>query len=80
MKERIFPNLNDKLERTSDIGIAADNNDDVDIAYSHVKERASADLPNRASPKFFRLHYMCPKCIHHISPAKKFYNNMNLPT
>ena len=31
--------LNNKLESASDIGVVADNNDNVDITDPHVKER-----------------------------------------
>jgi len=63
--------LNNKLESASHIGIIADNNNNVDIADPHVKERASTNLPHRASTKLLGLHNMSPKSIHHISPAIK---------
>lgn len=67
-KQRDDNYLNNKLECACYISIAADHNDNVYIADSHVKERATSNLPNRACTKFFRLHYMHPKGIHHISP------------
>lgn len=59
--------LNNKLESTSHVCVGADNNDDIDITDSHVKERATSNLPHRTCTKFFRLHYMHSECIHHIS-------------
>ena len=55
--------LNNKLESASDIGVVADNNDNVDITDPHVKERASTNLPHWASTKLLRLHNMRPKSI-----------------
>ena len=60
--------LNDKLEGTSYISIAVDNNHNVDIANSHVKERATSNLPHRTHTEFFCLHYVHFEGIHHISP------------
>ena len=59
--------LNNHLESTSNIGIAANNNHNVHIANSHVKERAISNLPNWTSTKFFSLHNMHSECIHHIA-------------
>jgi hypothetical protein len=64
--------LNNKLESTSYICIAADNNHNVDIADSHIKERATTNLPHRTCTKFFGLHYMHPESIDHISPGIKY--------
>ncbi|THU44984.1 hypothetical protein C4D60_Mb02t13110 [Musa balbisiana] len=41
--------LNDKLECTGNIGIAANDDHNVHIANSHVKKGAASNLPNRAS-------------------------------
>lgn len=60
--------LNDKLESTGHIRVAVDNNHNVDIANSHVKERATPNLPHRTCTEFFCLHYMHSEGIHHISP------------
>lgn len=59
--------LHNELKCAGNISIAANNNDYVDIADPHVKERAAADLSNRTSSEIFRLHYMRSKGIHHIS-------------
>jgi hypothetical protein len=69
--------LNNKFECTSYISIAADNNHNVDIANSHVKERATSNLPHWTCSQFFCLHYMCPEGIHHISTENfcKFSTN-----
>ena len=40
-------NLNNELESTSNISIAADNNDDVDIADTHIDEGAATNLTHR---------------------------------
>lgn len=63
--------LDNKLESTSYICIAADNNHNVDIADSHIKERAATNLSHRTCTKFFGLHYMHPESINHISPDIK---------
>lgn len=59
--------LNHKLKGTSDICVAAHNNHDVNIANSHVKERATPNLPNRTSAKFLCLHYMYSESINHVA-------------
>jgi hypothetical protein len=60
-----FKYLYYKLENTSYISIGADNDHNVDILDSHIKERTT-DLLHRTSTKFFHLHYIRPKCINHI--------------
>ena len=67
-EQEIFDYLNNKLESTSYISITADNNYDVDIADSHVKERATSNLSHGTSSQFFRLHNVHSECIHHVSP------------
>jgi hypothetical protein len=62
--------LNNKLECTSYISVATDNNHNVDIANSHVKKRATSNLPHRTCTEFFRLHYMQTEGIHHISTER----------
>lgn len=69
LKEKNY--LNNKLESTSYISIAADDNYNVHIANSHIKKRATSYLPHRTSTKFLRLHNMHSKCIDHISPKDK---------
>jgi hypothetical protein len=54
-----------KLESTSYICIASDNNHNVDIADSHIKEKATTNLPHRTRTKFFGLHYMHLESINH---------------
>jgi len=70
-KLQVVEYLNNKLESASHIGVIANNNNNVDIADPHVKERASTNLPHRASTELLRLHNMSPKSIYHISPAIK---------
>lgn len=60
--------LNNKLESASYVSIAADNDHYVDIADSHIKERATTNLPHRTGTQLFRLHYVHTKGIHHIPP------------
>ncbi len=62
--------LNHKLECTSCIGIATDNNDNVDIADAHVQERAATYLAHRTSAQFLGLHDICAECIHHVASAR----------
>lgn len=64
--------LNNKLESTSYICIAADNDHNVDIADSHIKERATTNLSHRTCTKFFCLHYMDSESINHIPPEMKY--------
>lgn len=59
--------LNNKLECTRHIGIAADNNHNVDITNSHVKERAAPNLSYRTRAKLLCLHNMHSESIHHVS-------------
>lgn len=70
--QRRLAYLNNELECTSYISIAADHNHDVYIANSHVKEGAASNLPHRACPQFFCLHYVHPEGIHHVSPKQDF--------
>lgn len=42
--------LDNKLKCASDISVAANNNNNVNIADSHVKERAASDLAHRTRP------------------------------
>lgn len=60
--------LNDEFEGTGNIGIAADNNHNVDIAYSHVEKGATSNLAHRTYTKFFGLHDVRSEEIHHIGP------------
>jgi hypothetical protein len=62
--------LNHKLECTSCIGIATDNNDNVDIADAYIQERAATYLAHRTSAQFLGLHNICAECIHHVASAR----------
>ena len=67
--ENLDTYLNHKLYGTCCIIISTNNNHNIDIADSHVKERASTCLPNMTGFEFLCLHYVCSECIHHISIA-----------
>jgi uncharacterized protein YlaI len=69
--------LNHKFERTSCVGIAADNSDNVHIADAHIQKRAATYLAHRTSAQFLCLHNMCAECIHHIASAKQKCTHFN---